>query len=212
MQTLSDIYSLQVMTNMNVQTLASLNPTRLHLFPASKSEKVRPAAPNEPEYPRYYQNIEYDGTKLILQSPLVEMSTLDVRPNMIGNAALIPVTGWLRQQLTLIEQFVHQHVQIPKDLLQAWPHKRLDYYTSLFEGTSMFITLSKFCQFTRGISPDNCQVVDSIYSFGKGMYSFRIEIPNVYIGPHKGGELFALNLRVIGIYCQVETDSVGIHV
>ena len=46
------------------------------------------------------------------------------------------------------------------------------------------------------------KAVDRKMVFGPGFYSVTIDVSHVYIGPHKNGEHFSLNLRVSQITYQ----------
>ena len=165
---------------------------------------------NNVSYPRYYQGILYDGVKLVLQSPVVHAKTITYSKNNFGGeSVLIRVEPWLRCQLDIIENFVSQHVLIPKELLNSWPAKLESYYKPLFNGSYMYIQVGKFCTFTRSVPNSNYCVIPSVPrpEFGEGKYSFTIEVPQVYLGPHKDGSLFSINMRITRIHCEVEPTN-----
>lgn len=193
------------------ETVPSLNSDEIQLKDATPGNKVIPVLPDQPAYPRYNQRIEYNGSRLILQTPPMLMDGLECRPSCVGGySLLIPISLWTRQQFDIIEEYIRKTVKVPSDLLQMWPDKRLDYYKSLYRGNNMYINLGRFYKVTKA---KTLSIVESVPSqplpdFGKGLYSFQIEIPQVYIGPHKDGHLFSINMRIVRMHFQ-ECDSIN---
>ena len=73
----------------------------------------------------------------------------------------------------------------------------------------MFITVGRYCKFTQSVGDSNlCEVPSKLRPvFGRVNYSFSIEIPSVYIGPHKDGYLISLNLRITRIHFEPNIDD-----
>ena len=90
-------------------------------------------------------------------------------------------------------------VTIPQQLMLQWPHKLLNYYKPIYEGKNLAITLSKWCRFTQTVNGKTTSV-PPLSHLGPGRYSFVIDVPHVYIGPHKSGHLYSLNFRVSHVH------------
>ena len=201
---LSGILSLQQAMDVNsTATLAPLNPNNLHL---GVIDYHPPKETNT--YPKYTQQIFYEGTKLYLVTPAVHLKELQIIPHKLGQQIKVPVTHWLRQQLTIIDQFVSSNAKIPQQLYQAWPEqKRQTLYKPFFQGDLIYVLIGKFCTFTEGLSVDTTRVINPA-TFGSGLFSFTIEIPRVYIGPHIDGSLISCNSRIVRVHCEPDLTAI----
>ena len=187
--------------NPNSMTTASLNPQQLEL---GKPEQYIPKVPVSDTLPRYHQTISYGGCKLNIQVPASELFALIYsNKSMYGDAVLVPVSKWLKQQFELINMFVERNACIPNELSMQWSVNLPSYYKPIYDGHNIFISMSKFCRFTEEVNGNlidlPCQPRPN---FGKGLYSFTIEVPYVYIGPHQAGHLYTTQLRVTRIHFQ----------
>ena len=203
MSALSGIFSLQeAMNTTATAAYSSINPTKLHLGELKSLQQVRNAADHL--YPKFHQPLLYDGTKLCLQTPAVHLDKLYYNKHQIGYSLYVPVTPWLRQQLSLIDAYVDKNVTINSELLQAWPEKRLSYYKPFYHGEKLYMLLGNYCKFTEATSESDYKIIQSppLPDLGSGLYSFHIEIPQVYIGPHKDGNLISVNLRIVRVHYQ----------
>lgn len=139
----------------------------------------------------------------MLMTPSFHADELDVRSYNNGEtkSVVIPIVPWLRLQLDKIEDFVQKSVNIPESVSSqassllykpVWPHDR------------MCISISKWL---------NLYVMNSVTGvyesaslketkFGPGNYSITIEVPYIYIGSHKQGELYSLTIRAVQILYQ----------
>lgn len=196
---LSGIFSLQEAMN-TYQTAASssINPTRLHL---GNIQEILPKVPNT--HPRYQQDILYDGTRLVLQTPAVRLNGLSRPDHPLGKSVGIPLTPWLNQQLSIIDEFVTANALIPDVLLNTWPEKRDNYYKPIYKGAVTNILESKYCCFSEGLNLESSEFVREP-SAAPGLYSFAIQIPHLYIGPHRDGSLVSVSLRVVKVHCELE--------
>ena len=151
--------------------------------------------------------MRYNGVRLYLQTPAVYLPKVDTQVNRCGQNLSIPIDNWLRQQLDILEDFVRQKALIPTELLQLWPEKKTSYYKPLYRGTRCYILQSKYCKVTSGVTVEQ-SVETELSSLGAGFYSFHIEVPAVYVGPHQSdGNLISLNLRIAQIHHQPELTS-----
>ena len=170
---------------------ANLNPAELHLStPMSKEVSG--------EGKSYRQFINYHGMKVVLLTPNFQLESLKMRSHKGVQSALIPVESWLREQLNILERFVVDNVSIPEDVPKPTGIQTL--YKSLWGSKNMYITLSKWCnffQFKEGSG--GYEPLTSSSNFGRGTYNVSIEVPYVYIGPHKDGHCYSLTLRIVQV-------------
>ena len=167
-----------------------INPSHLSLSQPSPKE-VRASGCRT-----YRQYLSCNKNKLVLQTPDFQHRGLAIRTNNTLRSVCIPVEPWLRSQLDEIEKFVKDNVKIPNDVVESMgdPPK----YKSLWSGENMYITISQWCSFFRG-SDRGYEQLPADSHFGDGTYNINIEVPYVYIGPHKDGSSFSLTLRVVQI-------------
>ena len=201
MSNLSGILSLQEAMSTNFTTLASLNPNQLHLGNITEI----PSKVNN-THPKFTQPLFYNGGKLVLRSPAVHLSKLQVDSHKLGQQVKVPVTPWLRQQLLLIDDFASRNAVIPPKLLQSWPDNKENYYRPFYQGNSINILIGKFCAFSEGLDLENSHLYPEV-SRCSGLYTFAIEVYGIYIGPHSNGSLISCACRVIEIHCQPDTDK-----
>ena len=73
----------------------------------------------------------------------------------------------------------------------------------------MFISASRWCSvFQLNKETGNYDPITiKEAQFGRGRYSVTVEIPYVYIGPHKCGENFSLTTRVVQIVYDPATEK-----
>ena len=120
----------------------------------------------------------------------------------IGNceSVLVPISSWVREQLNIIETFVRDHVVIPNELISQWPYRGDSFYKPMHDGRNMFMQLGLKCSYS-SVTDGNMTYFPAPErpNFGVGRYSFMIEVPHVYIGPHKDGFLYSVNFRVVRI-------------
>ena len=185
-------------------TTASLNPTKLQLGRIQEVPNSDPLS-----YPRYRQYVSYDGLKLILQTRPVRLERLQYNEIKGAHSVIVPVDNWLRQQLNIIEDYVVSQVEVPTSLVNAWPFKCANMYKPFYAGQEVYFMLGKYCTFTQGPTVEGSKILPSstLPCLGSGLYSFTIEVPNVYIGPHKEGYLYSVNTRIIGIHQQPDIDD-----
>ena len=142
--------------------------------------------------PHCRQFICYENSKLQLLTPTFHSTGLKVVQNADDYSALIPIDNWLRQQFNVIESFVQQNV----DRSQSGS----SVYKPLWSGDMMYIRMSRWCNvFRRSGEPNRYDSIDMKTPLGKGTFSITIEVPYIYIGPHKNGENFSITLRVTQI-------------
>ncbi len=114
--------------------------------------------------------------------------------NELDHSILIPVVPWLRQQLNAIETFAQANADVSKLNLPAGKKAT---YKPLWKGDMMYIRVSRWCQiFKQNLETGEFDSVDISTRFGQGTYSVMIEVPYIYLGPHRKGENFSLTIRV----------------
>lgn len=178
---------------MNMQDLNVIDHQHLSL-----AESPKPRDDKASPYPKFQQDIENFGDRLIIKTPPVKFHELRYVMNEIGYSVIVPICDTVRADLDVVEYFVKENTCIPSELLNLWPVKRLSFYKPLFRGSAMCIKLGKYCTFYNCNLRQNCSVND-LPQFGAGQYSFSIEIPNVYYGPHRDDYLCSLNMRIVRI-------------
>ena len=177
------------MTQLKMDLLA-LEDIRNRDTKASKSSTI----------PRFYQNISYMGEKLYLSTASTFMRELVYYQTTVGTSILIPIDKELRQDLNTIENFVKHAVCLPKELVPSWPVNEVDYYRPLYTHDHMCITMGKYCKFTMSDgSHEYANTMEQLPRLQDGEYRFRIQVVEVYMGPHKNNKLYSLNLRVVGV-------------
>ena len=130
-----------------------------------------------------------------------------VRCDRSGQGVVISVSRWLRQQLDCLDDFVASHVVLP------WEYQVPNIFSEvLFQPTfcsaALAIKLDPCCMATATVNGEAYErPISDLPQFGPGDYTFRIEAPSVYIGPHKYGKRYSTNLRVTRIHCERETEE-----
>ena len=205
MNILKGILSLQEAMNSETLTAPSINPHQLELLPV---EPHYPKAAVSDNLPRYTQRILYGGCKLMIQVPAVKLQSLLYKANIAGESVIVPVENWLRHQFSILDIFISENVTVPPELRRhsAVPDENL--YKDIYNGKNLCMKLGRFCRFTQMVGD---QLVDIPCiprpNFGVGRYSFSIEIPYVYIGPHKSGALYSLTMMVTRIHFEPQPPN-----
>ena len=202
---LNGILSLQ--ETMENLTTNCINPDQLQLEAMKERILKNPVSDH---LPRYEQPILYAGCRLSITTPAIELSSLVLKTYAFGDSVVFPVSAWLRMQLNILETFVARSVNVPQQLLLQWSHKLNHYYKPIYDGKYLSLSLSKWCRFTQSV---NGQTI-ALPSFprpnlGMGRYSITLDVPHVYIGPHKSGHLYSINFRVSHIH--YEACPVSVH-
>ena len=202
MQALKGILSLQDAMTAQYKTVPSLNPALLQLGAVEKMAK-----PNEHTSPRYQQSLLYGGASMTLQTPAVTLPELTYHQEWKNcDALLIPLTSWLRQQLTILNDFVRVNVQLPWEFQDSnVPIESL--FKPAYDGKSIFIMMSYKCSTSVKVNGVLCQGAPTQRrpQFGYGRYSFSIDIPSVYIAHHKNGQAYSITMRITHIHFEAES-------
>ena len=69
----------------------------------------------------------------------------------------------------------------------------------------MYVSLSTWCNVMQENPATDTVTSDPLENLGQGTYSITIEVPYIYIGPHKRGEDCSLLLRVVQIVYKPDT-------
>lgn len=81
-------------------------------------------------------------------------------------------------------------------------------YKPIWQGDMMYVRVSTWCQIFRQTAvKGQFDSVDIKSLTGHGSYNITIEVPYIYIGPHKNGENYSLSMRVIQIVCEPAVES-----
>ena len=196
MSSLSGLVSLQDAFTM--ETFPSLNPDHLELGPAKQRD-------SKAYFPHYHQPIFYGGIPLVLQTPAVEMPGLTYRHYAAGEAILMAVSPWLRQQFNIIDAFVREAVTIPHDLLSKWPYRSYS-YKPICQDDLVYLILHKSCTITQ--DTDDGRIDCSPASrppLSEGLYSLTLSIDYVYLGWHRHNCLYSTHFRITHIHFQPKT-------
>ena len=184
-------------------TVPSIDFANLSLSRTSKYEVAN-------KTPHFRQFVRYNNAKFLIVTPPFEADQLTLRmnDNETDIAALVPIDPWLRKQLNLLEKFVQQNVTIPSP--QACMPISSLLYKPLWPHSQMCISLSRWCNVFQMNVATGCYEAVDIHQvkFGHGKYSVTIEVPYIYIGPHKNGETFSLTMRVVQIVYEPAIESV----
>ena len=176
------------------ETFPSLNPHKLALG-GVEDRRTR--------FPSYHQPLLYDGKKLVIQTPAVEISDLDYHQYSAGDAILIPVSPWLRQQFNIIDAFLRDAVTIPQNLRSKWPYvlnpDDHDYYKPICHLNPLYLIMSPTCCMTQ--EDDTTEIpMKTRPVLREGLYSLTLEFSHVYMGWHHYGCLYSVNFRVTRIH------------
>ena len=183
--------------------VANIDVSQLSLSEARSKEVCREGCYT------YRQFITCNDQKLVIQTANCQEDRLYCKTENDRRSINIPVPSWLRNQLNLLEKFVKENVKIPEDVVKTLgdPPK----FKALWDRDRMYIGASNWCKYY--CSNDNGfddKLVSPDYLFGHGIYRFNIEVPYVYIGPHKDGSSFSLTLRIVQVsYRPLPLDSSG---
>jgi len=177
------------------QAANNIDPGKLTI-----TEPIKYEVPNNPCFRQY---IRHKGGKLLLHTAKFHMQDIVIRDHGTFVSTLVPVEGWLRAQLNVIEQFACQNVTIPVTVTNNKQTGRL--YKPLFRNGNMYITISHWCSVLKlNRETGTYDSVSLTEMTGKGVYYMTIEVPYIYIGNHKTGESFSVTLRVVEMYFEPE--------
>ena len=177
-------------------TAPIVNEANLSLSSPTKYEVT-----NQPPHLRQY--ISYQGNKLQLRIPEFKLDALKRKEYGGLFSVLIPTEPWLRTQLDVIEKFVQENVNFTKNLIGAQTSAIV--YKPLWKGDSMYVSLSTWCNVMQENPATDTVTSVPLENLGQGTYSITIEVPYIYIGPHKRGEDCSLLLRVVQIVYKPDT-------
>ena len=187
MASLSGIISLQEAMNGDTLSIPSINRQQLELGPIVEYT---------PRHKCHYQPISYGGQKLRIQTPAVKMTSLIYHTYSCGDAILISISKWLRQQFNILDEFVRTTFTIPKKLKCEFLNTD-HLYKPIQDGENIYLIMDETCTMTQDTEDGIVEITPkSRPSFGEGHYSLAIEFSHVYIGYHYLGHLYSVNYRV----------------
>lgn len=132
----------------------------------------------------YKQFLKEDGNQVLIETCIFFLDdSLKITPTTNSTSVLLPLDPMTKAKLQRIESFVKENV-------------KSEMYKPLLLEDSMFVMLSKWCNYVL-INPDYSRRPLPTNTFlGKGRYTAVIHVSHVYIGPHQGGQTFSLSLTV----------------
>ena len=71
----------------------------------------------------------------------------------------------------------------------------------------MYIRVAKWCQIFKKNTESGQYETADIKALGRGTYNVTIEVPYIFIGPHKNGEDYSLTLRLVQIAFDPEVED-----
>lgn len=113
-----------------------------------------------------------------------------------GNKTVsVPVDSWMNDQITTVHNFMIENVIIPVDVEGK---DGVAPFKPLMLMSSLFIMVSKFCQFVFYDEENKRYNMfnPSQFVLGKGLYAFTIEMPYVYMAKHKHGHRASLSMII----------------
>ena len=143
----------------------------------------------------YKQYLRYNGGRLTLRTNPMHLENLTVIERQDSKSVCIPVDSWMSEQLTTVQNFMEKNVTIPADVEGR---AGVAAFKPLVMLTSLFIMVSKFCQYLFYDEALKSFTVFSPtkYALGKGLYVFTIDLPYVYMGKHKYGYCGSLSMMI----------------
>ena len=152
--------------------------------------------------PHHRQYIRYQNGRLQLLTPKFNSYGLRLNANGDDYSVLIPVDPWLRQQFNVTETFMRKHLA---DQTEA-PLQNV-VYKPLWDGNMMYVRVARWCQiYQQNMETQEYAVVD-LKSLGRGNYNVTIEVPYLFIGPHKNGEGCSLTVRIVQIVFEPDSQK-----
>ena len=144
--------------------------------------------------PHHRQYLGYRNGRLQLLIKNVPSEAITLKENKKGISYRIPIESWLRMQLDIIEHFVQQNVNA--SCLNPPPSPAI--YKPLWRGNTMYVYVAPWCNFLRhNTQTDSYETFDRKAGFGRGCFTITLEVPHIFIGPHKNGENYSLSLSIV---------------
>ena len=150
--------------------------------------------------PHSRQFIRYQNGRLQLLTPQFHSLGLKIKENENGYSVLIPIDPWLRAQLNIAEEFVQKNVASDSSGVKP-------VYKPLWDGPMMYVRVASWCQIYRRLfGTPQYERIDDMKTIGRGLYSITIELPYIYIGPHKNGEHYSTTMRIVQVTHEPEAE------
>ena len=124
--------------------------------------------------------------------------------NQFGRAFQIPVESWLRSQLTAVEEFAKDNVDL-SCLSPPLPERAI--YKPFWHGSCMCVPVAPWCNVLKqNLKTGVFETVPYDTEFGRGTFNISLEVPHIYIGPHKKGETYSLSLSIVQMVFHPEPE------
>ena len=143
----------------------------------------------------YKQIIRRNGQPILVKVPEFHTkSGLKFHTQNSFTAVVVPLNDSIRNELRDIEAFVKANV------------KSRCYKPLNLESEDLYINVSKWCKyFQLNFDGSTCSLAENVL-LGSGSYTMTLVVSHVYIGPHKDGHTFSLNLFVKDIAYRGDVD------
>ena len=139
------------------------------------------------------RKITFYGSRLLIKTPTFYRDSglkFTIFPNSVS--VLVPIDEKTKASLETVEGFVKEQVAGER-------------YKPLFLGEASNIKVSKFCKYEQ-VMPDG--TIQPLVDFlGCGDYVITIHVSHCYIGPHRDGSTYSINMQVASILYHPRPDE-----
>ena len=155
----------------------------------------------------FKQNLRYLGNRLGIRTGPIPMEAVKLGESTYGKYVSIPVSPWLRQQFTAIENFVLENLSIPPPLSDSWKakYKGDSPYKKICDGNRVIVSLSNWCSYFK--QEDDYLEEITADELGDGTLDIVISIDGIYFGQLKDGKLVTLTMRIPSILYKAKTTK-----
>ena len=168
-----------------VGNTAVIQPTQLSLAPPCEVARTN--------HRRQY--LAYCGKRIQILLQNVDADCVKLIDNEPGFSYRIPVESWLRSQLDAIEHFAQQNVNLSSP---DSPPPALAKYKPLWRGDDLIIHTAPWCRVFKQVGETgNFESLSRPTHIEGGLVNITLEVPYIYIGPHKNREHFSVSLAIV---------------
>ena len=106
----------------------------------------------------------------------------------------------------MIEKFAQEKLDFEST---TTPEMGVITYKPLWQGRQMYVSVAPWCNiFQQNFETGRLETLAREAELGRGTFNISIEVPHIYIGPHKGGEHFSLSLSLVQIVHYPEQEII----
>lgn len=154
----------------------------------------------------FRSHLEHEGEGIYITTPCIELVSLKKREsNNSCSSFFIPCEDGTRGELNKLEDFVQRYFH--ETPLASQDQKPV--YKPIWQGPELIISTSRWCRFFKRMADGKTEAVTENELSEPGKYQFTIEAPYVYIGPHKAGQNYSINLRVVQVVFLPHVEAVN---